>query len=165
MSLCTGSQSREDIAAVVQLVDRPVNVVMGLQGVQLSLADLSAIGSEARQRGSASLAPLLEPFFALRGDARERYLGFAEDAVSFRISTPCLDMTQTLSMKKIGIVGASLGYPPWITTQNLSSQRAVGRDRRLQVASTPEMSIGVVGPEQGRVLPSALMAMRILVAI
>ena len=34
-----GLATKDDIAAVVSSVDRPVNVVMGLQGVQLSLAD------------------------------------------------------------------------------------------------------------------------------
>src|SRR6202167_5000596 len=39
-----GLATRDDIAAVVSSVDRPVNVVMGLRGVQLSLSELSAIG-------------------------------------------------------------------------------------------------------------------------
>jgi 2-methylisocitrate lyase-like PEP mutase family enzyme len=36
--------TEEEIAAVVSSVDRPLNVVMGLQGVQLNLEALSAIG-------------------------------------------------------------------------------------------------------------------------
>src|SRR5262249_48255130 len=39
-----GLATRDDIESVVRSVDRPVNVVMGLQGVQLSLDDLSSIG-------------------------------------------------------------------------------------------------------------------------
>jgi 2-methylisocitrate lyase-like PEP mutase family enzyme len=39
-----GLTTREEIAELVRSVDRPVNVVMGLQGAQLSLADLAAIG-------------------------------------------------------------------------------------------------------------------------
>ena len=45
-----GLKTREDIAAVVSSLDRPVNVVMGLQGVQLSLAELSADRRQAHQR-------------------------------------------------------------------------------------------------------------------
>lgn len=39
-----GLKSRDDIAAVVGALDRPVNVLMGLQGVLLSVAELQAIG-------------------------------------------------------------------------------------------------------------------------
>src|SRR5262249_23652557 len=39
-----GLTSKEDIAEVVRSVDRPINVLMGLQGVRLSLAELEAIG-------------------------------------------------------------------------------------------------------------------------
>lgn len=48
-----GLQTKEEIAAVVSSLDRPVNVVMGLQGVQLSLHDLSAIGVRRISVGSA----------------------------------------------------------------------------------------------------------------
>ena len=41
------------MAAVVSSVDRPVNVVMGLQGVQLNLAQLSALGVSRVNVGSA----------------------------------------------------------------------------------------------------------------
>src|SRR5580700_1265049 len=48
-----GLSNKDEIAAVVQSVDRPVNVVMGLQGVQLSLAELSALGVRRVSVGSA----------------------------------------------------------------------------------------------------------------
>lgn len=48
-----GLTTRDDIAAVVSSVDRPVNVVMGLQGVQLNLAVLSALGVKRISVGSA----------------------------------------------------------------------------------------------------------------
>src|SRR5205814_3530811 len=48
-----GLVSKEDIAAVVRYVDRPVNALMGLQGVRLSLAELSAIGVRRVSVGSA----------------------------------------------------------------------------------------------------------------
>jgi 2-methylisocitrate lyase-like PEP mutase family enzyme len=48
-----GLATQEDIAALVSSVDRPVNVVMGLRGVQLSLAALSALGVRRVSVGSA----------------------------------------------------------------------------------------------------------------
>lgn len=48
-----GLKTREDIAAVVSSVDRPVNVVMGLQGAQLGLADLSQMGVKRISVGSS----------------------------------------------------------------------------------------------------------------
>ena len=38
-----GLTSRDDISAVVSSVDCPVNVLMGMQGVQLSLTELGAL--------------------------------------------------------------------------------------------------------------------------
>jgi 2-methylisocitrate lyase-like PEP mutase family enzyme len=48
-----GLSTQEDIAAVTSSLDRPVNVVMGLQGVQLSAADLSALGVKRISVGSS----------------------------------------------------------------------------------------------------------------
>jgi 2-methylisocitrate lyase-like PEP mutase family enzyme len=48
-----GLKSREDIAAVVSSVDRPVNVVMGLAGAQLGLEELSKIGVKRISLGSS----------------------------------------------------------------------------------------------------------------
>ncbi len=42
-----GLTTKDDIAAVVSSVDRPVNVLMGLPGVELSLAELSVLGVSA----------------------------------------------------------------------------------------------------------------------
>jgi len=47
-----GLTSKEDITEVVRSVDRPVNVLMGLQGVGLTLEDLSAIGVRRISVGS-----------------------------------------------------------------------------------------------------------------
>jgi 2-methylisocitrate lyase-like PEP mutase family enzyme len=80
-----GLASKDDIAAVVSSVDRPVNVVMGLQGVQLSLADLSAIGVKRVSVGSALCRAALGAF--LRGAREMREHGtfsFAAEAVSPR---------------------------------------------------------------------------------
>ena len=48
-----GLKTREDIAAIASSLDKPVNVVMGLQGVQLSLAELSEIGVKRISVGSS----------------------------------------------------------------------------------------------------------------
>jgi 2-methylisocitrate lyase-like PEP mutase family enzyme len=80
-----GLDGKDDIAALVEAVDRPVNVIMGLQGVKLSLAELSAIGVKRVSVGSALSRTALGAF--LRG-AREMLergtFTFAEDAVTFR---------------------------------------------------------------------------------
>jgi 2-methylisocitrate lyase-like PEP mutase family enzyme len=48
-----GLMTKEDIAAVVSSVDRPVNVLMGMKGMQLTLAELSAIGVKRISVGGA----------------------------------------------------------------------------------------------------------------
>src|ERR1700730_11723703 len=80
-----GLLSEADIAAVVSSVDRPVNVVMGLQGVQLSLADLSAIGVKRVSVGSALSRAALGAFLrAAREMLEHGTFAFAEEALSFR---------------------------------------------------------------------------------
>jgi 2-methylisocitrate lyase-like PEP mutase family enzyme len=79
-----GLRSKKDIAAVVSSVDRPVNVVMGLQGVQLSLADLSQIGVKRISVGSALSRAALGAFLRAGKEMRERgTFTFANDAVSY----------------------------------------------------------------------------------
>ena len=80
-----GLTSREDIAAVVAAVDRPVNVVMGLQGVQLDLAALSALGVKRVSVGSALARCALGALLRAGREMRQRgSFGFADQAVSFR---------------------------------------------------------------------------------
>jgi 2-methylisocitrate lyase-like PEP mutase family enzyme len=80
-----GLRSREDIAAVVRSVDRPVNVVMGLQGAQLSLDDLEDIGVKRVSVGSALSRAALGAFLRAAREMREHgTFTFAKDAVSFR---------------------------------------------------------------------------------
>ncbi len=79
-----GLRSKEDIVSVVNSVDRPVNVVMGLQGVQLSLADLSAIGVKRISVGSALSRAALGAFLrAAREMNTEGTFNFANEAVSY----------------------------------------------------------------------------------
>jgi 2-methylisocitrate lyase-like PEP mutase family enzyme len=80
-----GLTRREDIVAVVSSVDRPVNVVMGLQGVQLSLAELAELGVKRISVGSALSRAALGAFLrAAREMATQGTFAFADEAVSFR---------------------------------------------------------------------------------
>ncbi|HMD98547.1 MAG TPA: isocitrate lyase/phosphoenolpyruvate mutase family protein [Terriglobia bacterium] len=80
-----GLTSKDDIAAVVSSVDRPVNVVMGLQGAQLTLAELSAIGVRRVSVGSALSRVALGAFLRAAREMREHgTFTFADEAVSGR---------------------------------------------------------------------------------
>jgi 2-methylisocitrate lyase-like PEP mutase family enzyme len=80
-----GLASKEDIAAVVRSVDRPVNVLMGLQGVRLSLGELSAMGVKRVSVGSALSRAAFGGFLRAAREMRERgTFTFADDAVTYR---------------------------------------------------------------------------------
>lgn len=80
-----GLLSREDIAAVVSSVDRPVNVVMGLQGARLSLAELAEIGVKRVSVGSALSRAALGAFLRAAREMREHgTFDFSAEAVSSR---------------------------------------------------------------------------------
>jgi len=80
-----GLTSKDEIAAVVRAVDRPVNVVMGLQGAQLSLAVLSEIGVKRVSVGSALSRAALGAFLRAAREMREHgTFAFAEHAVPYR---------------------------------------------------------------------------------
>jgi len=80
-----GLATKDDIAAVVRSVDRPVNVVMGLRGVQLSLAELSAIGVRRVSVGSALCRAALGAFLRAAREMREQgTFDFAKLAASPR---------------------------------------------------------------------------------
>ncbi len=76
--------SRADIVSILSSIDRPLNVVMGLKGLRLSLAELSAVGVRRVSVGS-SLARAA--YTALLHAGREmRSMGtfdYADDAVPF----------------------------------------------------------------------------------
>jgi 2-methylisocitrate lyase-like PEP mutase family enzyme len=75
--------SKDDIAAVVKSVDRPVNVLMGLQGVQMSLAELSAIGVRRVSVGSSLSRAAMGAFLRAAREMREHgTFTFASAAVS-----------------------------------------------------------------------------------
>jgi 2-methylisocitrate lyase-like PEP mutase family enzyme len=80
-----GLTSREEIAAVVSSVDRPVNVLMGLQGARLCLDELRALGVRRVSVGSALSRAALGAFLRAAREMREHgTFTFAEDAVSYR---------------------------------------------------------------------------------
>lgn len=80
-----GLTSKADITSVVRSVDRPVNVIMGLQGGQLSLAELSAIGVRRVSVGSALSRAALGAFLRAAREMREHgTFEFAKEAVSYR---------------------------------------------------------------------------------
>src|SRR5581483_11711477 len=67
-----GLASKDDIAAVVRSVDRPVNVLMGLKGVLLSVAELSALGVKRISVGSALYRSALGAFLRAAQEMRDR---------------------------------------------------------------------------------------------
>jgi 2-methylisocitrate lyase-like PEP mutase family enzyme len=80
-----GLTSRDDIAVIVSSVDRPVNVVMGLQGVRLSLAELSELGVKRVSVGSALSRAALGAFLRAAKEMQEHgTFDFADEAVSYR---------------------------------------------------------------------------------
>jgi 2-methylisocitrate lyase-like PEP mutase family enzyme len=80
-----GLTSREEIVAVVRSVDRPVNVVMGLKGVELTLAELSAIGVKRVSVGSALSRAALGAFLRAARELREHgTFSFAKDAAGYQ---------------------------------------------------------------------------------
>ncbi len=79
-----GLRTKQDIATVVRSVDRPVNVIMGLQGVQLSLAELSEIGVKRISVGSALSRAALGAFLKGAHEMLEHgTFNFAEDATTY----------------------------------------------------------------------------------
>jgi 2-methylisocitrate lyase-like PEP mutase family enzyme len=80
-----GLTAKEDIAAIVRSLDRPVNVLMGLQGVRLSVAELSEIGVRRISIGSALARAAYGAFLEAAREMRDRgTFSFAEKAVSYR---------------------------------------------------------------------------------
>jgi 2-methylisocitrate lyase-like PEP mutase family enzyme len=78
-----GLATKDDIAAVVSSVDRPVNVLMGLQGVRLSLDELSAIGVKRVSVGSTLCRTALAAFLSAAKEMREHgTFTFAAEAAS-----------------------------------------------------------------------------------
>ena len=87
-----GLKTREEIAAVVSSVDRPVNVVMGLVGAQLSLEELSSIGVKRISVGSSLQRAALGAFLRAAGEMSAKgTFTYAGEAASPKDVTPIFD--------------------------------------------------------------------------
>jgi 2-methylisocitrate lyase-like PEP mutase family enzyme len=72
---------REDIVRLVGALSRPINVVMGLSGVQLSLEELSAIGVKRIRVGSSLARAALGAFMRAAREIHDHgTFGYGADA-------------------------------------------------------------------------------------
>lgn len=79
-----GLRTKEEIATVVAAVDKPVNVLMGLAGVHLTVRELSAIGVKRISLGSSlSRAAFGALMRACREIQEDGTFTFAENAVPY----------------------------------------------------------------------------------
>ena len=79
-----GLATREEIGAVVREVDAPVNVLMGLQGSALSLAELEDLGVRRVSVGSTLSRAALGAFLRAAREMREHgTFSFSGEAASF----------------------------------------------------------------------------------
>lgn len=79
-----GLTSKDDIKAVVSSVDRPVNVLMGMPGVRLSLLELSEIGVKRISIGSGLARAAFGAFLRAAREMKDHgTFNFADAAVSF----------------------------------------------------------------------------------
>jgi 2-methylisocitrate lyase-like PEP mutase family enzyme len=80
-----GVTRKEDIAAIVSSVDRPINALMGLAGCNLNLKELSALGVRRVSVGSSLCRAALGAFLRAAGEMRDHgSFGFALDAPSYK---------------------------------------------------------------------------------
>jgi 2-methylisocitrate lyase-like PEP mutase family enzyme len=78
-----GLTTKEQIATVVAAVDRPINVLMGLPGVTLTVNDLSALGVRRISLGSTLARTAIGAFLAAAREIKEHgTFGYAERAAT-----------------------------------------------------------------------------------
>lgn len=78
-----GLKTREEIAAVVGALERPVNVLMGLQGVLLSFDELRALGVRRVSVGGSLARAALGAFLRAAHEMRDHgTFNYTKDAVS-----------------------------------------------------------------------------------
>ncbi len=79
-----GLKRKDDIAAVLSSVDRPLNVIVGLPGMEVSLAELSTMGVKRVSVGSALSRAALGAFLRAAREMKDHgTFKFADDAVSY----------------------------------------------------------------------------------
>lgn len=77
--------TQEEIAAVVSSVDRPVNVLMGMQGIQINVATLSEMGVKRISTGSSLSRAALGAFLRAAQEIQEQgTFTFGNEAASYR---------------------------------------------------------------------------------
>ena len=80
-----GLTNKSDIETLVSSLDRPVNVLMGLQGVKLTATELSEIGVKRISVGSGLARCALGAFLRAAEEMRAHgTFGFAEEAANYR---------------------------------------------------------------------------------
>jgi 2-methylisocitrate lyase-like PEP mutase family enzyme len=80
-----GLKTREEIEAVISSVDRPVNVLMGMGDLQLSLKELSGMGVRRVSVGGALCRLALGAFLGAAQEMKDRgRFGFAKRAAKTR---------------------------------------------------------------------------------
>jgi len=80
-----GLTTREEIKAVVESVDLPVNVIMGLSGVRLGVAELSDLGVKRISVGSSFARAALGAFLRAAREVKEQgTFTYADDAVAYK---------------------------------------------------------------------------------
>lgn len=78
-----GLKTKDDIAAVVSSLDRPVNVLMGMKGVQFTLAELSDLGVKRISVGAALARCAYGNFLRAASEMREHgTFTFLDDAAT-----------------------------------------------------------------------------------
>jgi len=91
-----GLVERDDIAAVVKAVDRPVNVVMGLAGARFSLRELEALGVKRVSVGSALARASFGALIDAAKEMREHgTFAFADHGVAYRELGAMFDASPT----------------------------------------------------------------------
>lgn len=87
-----GLRTRDELVEVVRSVDRPVNALMGLQGVRLSQAELSEIGVKRISVGSSLARAALGGFLRAAEEMKERgTFTFSDEAASSSEVSKLLD--------------------------------------------------------------------------
>jgi len=95
-----GLRTKEDIAAVCKAIKKPVNVLMGLQGVVLSVNELSSLGARRISVGSALQRTALGAFMRAATEMRDKgTFEFAASAANPREVSQIFTSTDSTQIK------------------------------------------------------------------
>lgn len=104
-----GLRTKADIAAVVGSVDRPVNVLMGLQGVNFSLAELSEMGVKRVSVGSALSRAALGGFLRAAREIKESgTFMFADEAISYAAVSAMFEVSTGSGSHRVTVEGHAI---------------------------------------------------------